>query len=120
MGAARESVPCHLCSSTRSRAYLEGRGFFVVRCEDGGLYWVNPQPSAQELAEIYRDFRLARPVATWFGTGLGSTVAWYDPYLHTIWTQETVDVGWAYLLIKLGVVGLAVFLWLVGASFSEP
>jgi hypothetical protein len=48
------------------------------------------------------------------GTGLGSTLSWYDPYAHAVWTQETVDVGWAYVLIKLGILGLAVFLWLIG------
>jgi hypothetical protein len=49
------------------------------------------------------------------GTGLGSTLSWYDPYAHVTWTQETVDIGWVYLLIKLGVVGLAVFVWLIGS-----
>jgi hypothetical protein len=48
------------------------------------------------------------------GTGLGSTLRWYDPYAKIWFTQQTVDSGWAYLLIKLGVLGLAAFLWLVG------
>jgi SAM-dependent methyltransferase len=52
----RELVPCRLCAGTRNRPYFEGRGFTVVRCEDCGLYYVNPQPSVQELAEIYRSF----------------------------------------------------------------
>jgi SAM-dependent methyltransferase len=54
--AAREFVPCHVCSSTRSHPYLEGRGFTVVRCADCGLYYVNPQPRAQELEQIYSAF----------------------------------------------------------------
>jgi hypothetical protein len=49
------------------------------------------------------------------GTGLGSSLTWYDPYTHTLWTQETVDIGWVYLLIKLGVLGLAAFLWLIAS-----
>jgi hypothetical protein len=48
------------------------------------------------------------------GTGLGSTLTWYDPYEKIRFTQQTVDSGWAYLLIKLGVLGLAVFIWLIG------
>ena len=52
----REEVACHLCSSPRSKPYFEGRGFAVVRCADCGLYYINPQPSTQELEEIYATF----------------------------------------------------------------
>jgi hypothetical protein len=49
------------------------------------------------------------------GTGLGSTLKWYDPYAKLWFTQETVDLGWAYVLIKLGMVGLVAFAWLIGS-----
>ena len=48
------------------------------------------------------------------GTGLGSTLTWYDPYSKMWFTQETVDLGWAYVIIKVGVLGLGVFIWLIG------
>jgi SAM-dependent methyltransferase len=56
MNVTREPVPCRLCSSTRSQPYLEGRGFTVVRCADCELYYVNPQPSMQELEQVYSTF----------------------------------------------------------------
>ncbi len=55
-GITREAVPCHLCSNTHSSPYLEGRGFTVVRCDVCGLFYVNPQPSAQELTQLYARF----------------------------------------------------------------
>ena len=51
-GITREAVPWHPCSNTHSSPYLEGRGFTVVRCDVCGLFYVNPQPSAQELAQL--------------------------------------------------------------------
>lgn len=47
------------------------------------------------------------------GTGLGSTLSWYDPYARTVWEQETLDIGWGYLLVKIGIVGTVIFLWLL-------
>jgi hypothetical protein len=47
------------------------------------------------------------------GTGLGSTVSWYDPIARTTWEQETLDVGWVYLVVKLGLIGTAAFVWFV-------
>jgi len=47
------------------------------------------------------------------GTGLGSTFSWYDPYAGVTWEQETLDVGWLYLLVKMGIVGTVVFVWFV-------
>ena len=40
-------------------------------------------------------------------------MSWYNPFVQELWTQETVDIGWIYLLVKLGIVGLAVFVWLL-------
>jgi hypothetical protein len=48
------------------------------------------------------------------GTGLGSTLTWYNPIAGETWEQETVDVGWVYLLVKLGLIGTAAFVWFVG------
>lgn len=54
-----------------------------------------------------------------FGTGLGSTFSWYDPYAKVTWEQETVDFGWAYLLVKMGIVGTVIFLWFVCQLFRD-
>jgi hypothetical protein len=45
------------------------------------------------------------------GSGLGSTVTWYDPLSKVYWDQETVDIGWLYLLAKMGIVGTVAFIW---------
>lgn len=54
----RETVSCRACSSSHYRPYLEGRGYTVVRCQDCGLLYVNPQPSLRELEEYYADYDL--------------------------------------------------------------
>ena len=48
------------------------------------------------------------------GTGLGSTISWYDPYTKTVWEQETLDIGWGYLLVKMGLLGTLIFIWFLG------
>jgi len=58
------------------------------------------------------------------GTGLGSTITWYDPLTRVYWDQETLDVGWLYLLSKMGIAGTGVFVWfiytLAAASLRKP
>ncbi len=54
-----------------------------------------------------------------FGTGLGSTVVWFEPYTRTWWEQETVEIGWGYVLVKAGIVGLAIFLWFIGTLLRD-
>jgi hypothetical protein len=49
-----------------------------------------------------------------FGTGLGSTITWFDPLAKVYWDQETLDIGWLYLLAKMGIVGTAAFIWFIG------
>jgi SAM-dependent methyltransferase len=54
----RETVSCHICSASHDMPYLEGRGYTVVRCQNCGLLYVNPQPSLRELEEYYADYHL--------------------------------------------------------------
>jgi hypothetical protein len=54
-----------------------------------------------------------------FGTGLGSTFTWYDPLSHTLYEEETMELGWAYLLVKMGIVGTLFFLWFAGQLFRD-
>lgn len=49
----RETVLCHVCSASRCKRYLEGRSYTVVRCQECGLIYVNPQPSLGELEKYY-------------------------------------------------------------------
>jgi hypothetical protein len=48
-----------------------------------------------------------------FGNGLGSTLTWYDPFARTYWDQETADNGLLYLLAKMGIAGMAAFVWFI-------
>jgi SAM-dependent methyltransferase len=44
---------CHVCQSPRIYYLFSACGQRVVRCEDCGLVFLNPQPSDEELARIY-------------------------------------------------------------------
>ena len=57
-----EYVPCSLCGSTRTREVAIGTDreyptssdeFHIVECCDCGLHYLNPRPTAAELARIY-------------------------------------------------------------------
>ena len=48
-----------------------------------------------------------------FGTGMGSTLIWYDPYSKIWFEQQTMATGWGYLIVKMGIVGTFAFCWLV-------
>lgn len=51
--AARATVPCHVCGGTNDGTYLEARGYRIARCRDCGLWFVNPQPTVEELRDFY-------------------------------------------------------------------
>jgi 2-polyprenyl-3-methyl-5-hydroxy-6-metoxy-1,4-benzoquinol methylase len=44
---------CHVCQSARVYYLLSTDDYRVVRCDDCGLVFLNPQPSDDELARIY-------------------------------------------------------------------
>ena len=44
---------CPVCQSVRTYYLFSTGGHRVVRCEDCGLVFLNPQPSDEELARIY-------------------------------------------------------------------
>jgi 2-polyprenyl-3-methyl-5-hydroxy-6-metoxy-1,4-benzoquinol methylase len=44
---------CHICGSVRFYYLLSTSDYRMVRCDDCGLLFLNPQPSDEELAKIY-------------------------------------------------------------------
>ncbi len=44
---------CHVCQGARVYYLFSTSGYRVVRCDDCGLVFLNPQPSDDELARIY-------------------------------------------------------------------
>ncbi|HEX4264455.1 MAG TPA: methyltransferase domain-containing protein [Verrucomicrobiae bacterium] len=44
---------CHVCEGTRIYYLFSASAYRVVRCEDCGLVFLNPQPNDTELARIY-------------------------------------------------------------------
>jgi 2-polyprenyl-3-methyl-5-hydroxy-6-metoxy-1,4-benzoquinol methylase/glycosyltransferase involved in cell wall biosynthesis len=44
---------CHVCEGTRIYYLFSAANYRIVRCEDCGLIFLNPQPSDTELGEIY-------------------------------------------------------------------
>lgn len=54
--ASIEKLPvkaCHVCEGLRTYYLFSTSGHRVVRCEDCGLVFLNPQPSDEELGRIY-------------------------------------------------------------------
>lgn len=51
--STREVVACRVCTSENHFIYLRARGYCIVRCRECGLWYVNPQPTAEELSEFY-------------------------------------------------------------------
>ena len=54
--SARKTVPCHVCSSTDHTEYLEVRGYRITQCRSCGLWYVNPQPTPEELSRFYAGY----------------------------------------------------------------
>jgi SAM-dependent methyltransferase len=52
----RASVACHVCSSTEHATYLEARGYRIVECRNCSLWFVNPQPTVEELKQFYATY----------------------------------------------------------------
>src|SRR5580704_10671359 len=54
--STRTMVPCHICSSTDHATYMEARGYRIVQCRKCGLWFVNPQPTVEELRQFYTTY----------------------------------------------------------------
>lgn len=52
----RKTVECHVCSRVDDVAYLEARGYRIAQCRSCGLWYVNPQPTPDELREFYASY----------------------------------------------------------------
>jgi len=54
LSGERQTVKaCHVCEGTRIYYLFSAANYRVVRCEDCGLVFLNPQPSDAELGAIY-------------------------------------------------------------------
>lgn len=54
-----------------------------------------------------------------FGTGMGSTLLWNDPYTMELVEEETMTTGWGYLIVKTGIVGTLLFIWLAAYTIRS-
>jgi SAM-dependent methyltransferase len=52
----RKRVECHVCSRTDDFAYLEARGYRIAQCRSCRLWYVNPQPTPEELKQFYATY----------------------------------------------------------------
>ena len=52
----RNKVACRICSGEECEPFLEARGYRIVQCKNCGLWFVNPQPTARELAQFYASY----------------------------------------------------------------
>jgi len=46
-------VDCRICAGEEHETFLKARGYRIVRCRSCGLWFVNPQPTLEELAQFY-------------------------------------------------------------------
>ena len=46
---------CPVCGTSSPRLHLQVSGYRIVACDECGFQWVNPPPSAAELARLYDD-----------------------------------------------------------------
>ena len=54
--STRSVVACHVCSSTDDTTYIEARGYRIAQCRNCGLWFVNPQPTVEELRQFYATY----------------------------------------------------------------
>ncbi|MGD0962725.1 MAG: class I SAM-dependent methyltransferase [Candidatus Acidiferrales bacterium] len=52
----RETVSCRICGSRNESDYLSARGYRIVQCLECGLWYVNPQPTPEELSQFYANY----------------------------------------------------------------
>ena len=52
----REEVSCRICGSRSESLHLAARGYRIVQCVDCGLWYVNPQPTPEELSRFYASY----------------------------------------------------------------
>jgi SAM-dependent methyltransferase len=52
----RRRVRCHVCAGTDDETYMEARGYRIARCRNCGLWFVNPQPTVEELKQFYETY----------------------------------------------------------------
>lgn len=52
----RETVFCRICGGDNESPYLSARGYRIVRCGECGLWYVNPQPTPEELSQFYATY----------------------------------------------------------------
>ena len=50
------SAPCRVCSTPRGIPYLEARSYRILRCRRCGLWYVDPQPTSEELSTFYSSY----------------------------------------------------------------
>ena len=52
----RTVVACHVCGSANQTVYIEARGYRICRCKECQLWFVNPQPTDEELRNFYAGY----------------------------------------------------------------
>jgi SAM-dependent methyltransferase len=52
----RKVVACHVCASEEHATYLRARGYCIAQCRSCGFWYVNPQPTPEELNQFYASY----------------------------------------------------------------
>ncbi len=86
----RMAAPCHACLSTDNDTYIQARGYRIAQCRNCGLWFVNPQPSVEELQQYYATYDsgdLWRDMEEGFNRSVRSTI------LERKQSGQVLDVG---------------------------
>lgn len=85
---------CHVCEGSRVHYLFSARSHRVVRCEDCGLVFLNPQPADDELACIYgANYFLGSDSDAGVGIGSGVKKATARLYLSEILRYSGTETG---------------------------
>jgi hypothetical protein len=81
------------------------------------IYTLLPQGTTDTTSLVSRNLELVTAAGTLLkspilGAGMGSQLAWEDPAMGSI-EQAYVDNGWAYVMLKMGCLGILTFCWLL-------
>jgi len=52
----RKTAECHVCSRADDVTYLTAQGYRIVQCRSCGLWYMNPQPTPEQLRQFYADY----------------------------------------------------------------
>lgn len=80
-----ENVLCYNCGSASTTAFAQENGFFLTKCAECGLLYVNPRPNAEEVDQAHK-------LGQHRGAELIQTTGYYDFSKVSSYTQTLKEI----------------------------